>query len=323
MIRVTCALIRNEENEILVVQMGEKSDHPLKWEFPGGKVNEGEPPEECIIREIREELSMDLIICHRLEDVEYDYGIKQVRLMPFVCDSLDDLPLLSEHRAFRWIDPGRLLEIDFAGADTIVARNYLMETGADDSSEISGNGSDPDQGVETDFKSVVREIRSSREAEWLAKSAFDNPKLLSWLIGYSYSDDKKLASHASWIASKLCEEYPETLHPYLPDLVEKLNQVSDESVSRSLLRIVSLSDIQEFSERHHGILADYCFGRLKSGYSSIGVKAYSMDILGNLAIKYPELMNELAAIINVLEGEGSAGIKAKGRIVLKKLTGHS
>ncbi|MBP1666519.1 MAG: mismatch repair protein MutT, partial [Bacteroidetes bacterium] len=55
MIDVTCAIIRNEENELLIVQRGEQSDHPYKWEFPGGKINEDESDEECIIREIKEE----------------------------------------------------------------------------------------------------------------------------------------------------------------------------------------------------------------------------------------------------------------------------
>ncbi len=57
MIDVTCAIVRNEDNKVLVVQRGKHSDHPFKWEFPGGKVNPKENPEECIIREIDEELS--------------------------------------------------------------------------------------------------------------------------------------------------------------------------------------------------------------------------------------------------------------------------
>ena len=323
MIIVTCAIIRNEENEILVVQRGEKSDHPLKWEFPGGKIKEGETEEECIIREIREELSMELIICRRLGDVEYDYGIKQVKLIPFICDSLDELPVLSEHLAFKWLAPERLLEIDFAGADVIVARNYLQETGADDCNDIGDIGPDPDPEAEAELRSVVTEIRSAREADWIAKSASENQRILSMLLDFSFSGDKKLASHASWVVSKLCEEYPESLQPYLSGMVKKLNAIRDESVRRSVLRIISLSDINIFSRHDQGVLADYCFNQLKSGFSSIGVKAYSMEILAKLAVLYPELTDELAATILLLQGEGSAGIKAKGTIVLKRLAGLS
>jgi len=97
MITVTCAIIRNDGNQILIVQRGENTDHPLKWEFPGGKVAPGESEEECVIREIDEELSMEIVICGKLEPVDYDYGHKQIRLIPFVCDTLDELPVLSEH----------------------------------------------------------------------------------------------------------------------------------------------------------------------------------------------------------------------------------
>ena len=80
MIIVTCAIIRNEENEILVVQRGEATDHPFKWEFPGGKLAPEETEEECIIREVNEELSMEIVICGKLQEVDHDYGHKQIDL---------------------------------------------------------------------------------------------------------------------------------------------------------------------------------------------------------------------------------------------------
>jgi 8-oxo-dGTP diphosphatase len=99
MIDVTCAVIRNEEDEVLVVQRGGKTDHPFRWEFPGGKLMKDETEEECVIREVKEELSMDVVICKRLNDVVHDYGVKKIRLIPFICDTLDDIPFLSEHIA--------------------------------------------------------------------------------------------------------------------------------------------------------------------------------------------------------------------------------
>src|SRR5665648_609372 len=103
MFSVTCAVIRNEDNEVLVVQRGEATDHPLRWEFPGGKLAHGETEEECIIREVEEELSMEIVICGKLPAVEYDYGNKQIKLIPFICDTLDEFPFLSEHLAFKWV----------------------------------------------------------------------------------------------------------------------------------------------------------------------------------------------------------------------------
>ena len=127
MITVTCAIIRNDGNQILIVQRGENTDHPLKWEFPGGKVAPGESEEECVIREIGEELSMEIVICGKLEPVDYDYGHKQIRLIPFVCDTLDELPVLSEHLDYKWLAAKELLSIDFSEADVIVAGEYLED----------------------------------------------------------------------------------------------------------------------------------------------------------------------------------------------------
>ena len=125
MISVTCAIIRNEDNEVLVVQRGEATDHPFKWEFPGGKLASEETEEECIIREVDEELSIDVVICGKLPEVEYDYGIKQIKLIPFTCDTLDELPFLSEHLAYKWLPAMDLMLVDFSEADVFVAKSYL------------------------------------------------------------------------------------------------------------------------------------------------------------------------------------------------------
>jgi 8-oxo-dGTP diphosphatase len=125
MISVTCAVIRNEDDEVLIVQRGEATDHPFKWEFPGGKIARGETEEECILREVKEELSMDVVIFGRLPVVTHDYGHKQIKLVPFICDTLDELPFLSEHLAYRWVNPAELKSVDFSEADVFVSNNYL------------------------------------------------------------------------------------------------------------------------------------------------------------------------------------------------------
>jgi 8-oxo-dGTP diphosphatase len=319
MIKVTCAIIRNEDNAVLIVQRGEYTDHPLKWEFPGGKINAGESEEECIIREIEEELSMDIIIYGRMDNVDYDYGIKQISLIPFICDTLDDLPVLSEHLDFKWIAPSGLMEVDFSGADLLVANNYLVRQPADDVMPVHPSGSDENLTEEEDLRSMVISVMGMKNAEWVATSAIDNPAIFNKMLEYSYSDDKKLAFHSSWILTKVCDKYPDIIYPYLPGIVERLGKIDNESAQRSFLRIISMSEMNKISVRHHGLLADHCFAALKSGFSAIAIKAYSMEILYKLALIYPELANELSVTINLLQGEGSAGIISRGRIVMRKL----
>ena len=319
MINVTCAIIRNDENEVLVVQRGEQSDHPFKWEFPGGKINEGETDEESVIREIREELFMDIVICGRLQPVSYDYGHKKIKLIPFICDTLDELPVLAEHIDFRWCTAEELKSVDFSEADILVADQYHGDVikSPGETQVLVENELQP--GTDKELRRMIHSMMSTQEADWIAASAVENPVFILKLLEYSYSEDKKLAFRASWTLSKVFDKNPEIIRPYLPGMVERINSLDNESTQRSFLRILSLSDISRLSLKHHGIIADHCFKALNSGFSAIAVKAYSMEIIYRLALIYPELANELSASIILLQGEGSAGVIARGRIILGKL----
>ena len=319
MIDVTCAIIRNEDNEVLVVQRGVHTDHPLKWEFPGGKIAQGESEEDCIIREISEELSIDIVICSRLEPVEYDYSIKQISLIPFVCDTLDDLPLLSEHVAYKWLPAEDLKAVDFSEADLIVAGEYLIEIKGDAHAHESVREEQHSDIDDAELKSMINDMMSRQEAEWIATSAIDNPAIFNKLFEYSSSSDKKLAFRASWTLTKVCDKFPELIHPHLSKIVVMLENFDNESTQRSFLRILSLTDFKMIPRNLYGALADHCFKALNSGFSAIAIKAYSMEILYKLCIIYPELANELYASVTMLQGEASAGVKARGQLILKKL----
>jgi hypothetical protein len=166
---------------------------------------------------------------------------------------------------------------------------------------------------------MVSGIRGTREAEFLAASASENPAILKKILEYSFSNDRKLSFHASWALSKTCDKYPEAIVPYLVRLVDSLGKIDNQSVERSFLRVASLADLSVLDSKRHGILADHCFASLRSGFSAIAVKAYSMEILYKLALIYPDLIREFTDTVNMLHGDGSAGIIAKGKIVLKKL----
>lgn len=320
MINVTCAIIRNGDNEVFIVQRGEKTDHPFKWEFPGGKTGEGETEEECIIREIAEELSLDIVISEKLESVEYDYGNKQIKLIPFICDTLEELPLLTEHLAYKWVPVEDLLNVDFSEADILVAKQYIRIHGANGQGGNEENVGKLRSTVnDQELQSLINRMMSMQEADWVAASAIENPAIFLKLIEYSNTTDKKLAFRASWTLTKVCDKYPEIIYPYLPEIVEALPGFESESVLRSFLRIISLSEPDKINSRHHGILADFCFRILNSGSSAIAVKAYSMEILYRLSLIYPELANELSTVLIVLMEDATAGIISRGKMILKKL----
>ena len=80
MLKVTCAIIIHR-NKILVAQRNANSEHPLKWEFPGGKIDTNEKPDTSISREIKEELQIEIEIFEKMTSVNYDYGFKKIQLI--------------------------------------------------------------------------------------------------------------------------------------------------------------------------------------------------------------------------------------------------
>ena len=115
-IQVTCGIIY-KDGKILAAQRSEKMSLPLKWEFPGGKLVGGETEEECLIREIKEELNIIIAIQQRLHPVIHDYGHFTIQLIPFIATHISgDLHLL-EHKQAEWFTPEELENLDWAPAD--------------------------------------------------------------------------------------------------------------------------------------------------------------------------------------------------------------
>ncbi len=162
-------------------------------------------------------------------------------------------------------------------------------------------------------------MMSMAEAEWIAASAIDNPAVFNKLFEYSLSSEKRLAFRASWTLSKVCDSFPEIIYPYLEQIVDNLDKIDNDSTLRSFLKILTLSDLERINARQQGLLTDLCFNKLNSGFSAIAIKAYTMEILYKLSLIYPELANELFTSITVLMEDGSPGITARGRIILRKL----
>lgn len=124
-LKVTCAIIINS-SKVLVAQRGERMSLPLKWEFPGGKVEENETEEECLIREIREELNIKIEILGSLEKTIHDYGEFLINLVPFICTYRSGNILLTEHTEAKWMFREDLLTLDWAPADIPILHQLLL-----------------------------------------------------------------------------------------------------------------------------------------------------------------------------------------------------
>jgi 8-oxo-dGTP diphosphatase len=124
MINVTCAIIQNED-KILVAQRNNHMDLPLKWEFPGGKVENGESEESCLIRELKEELNIDIQLLCRLTPRIYEYEKFTIRLIPFISKYLSGEIILAEHKKVLWMKENELRSLDWAAADIPILEDYL------------------------------------------------------------------------------------------------------------------------------------------------------------------------------------------------------
>lgn len=123
-IKVTCAVIEYDD-KVLVVQRSAKMKLPLKWEFPGGKVEEGESDEACIIREIMEELNIDITISQKLQFSEFDYPNVSIVLIPFIAKQIGGVIKLKEHLNYKYLTKFELINLDWAEADIPILNEYL------------------------------------------------------------------------------------------------------------------------------------------------------------------------------------------------------
>lgn len=124
MLQVTCALIEHE-NKVLICQRSERMKLPLKWEFPGGKIEDGETKEQCLIREIKEELDVEIIVGTPLHPVTHHYEDFSLQLYPFVCQWSRGSLHSREHIQTIWVAKEQLMNYDWADADLPIVKEYL------------------------------------------------------------------------------------------------------------------------------------------------------------------------------------------------------
>ena len=124
-VRVPCAVIEHN-GKVLAGQRSAALSFPLQWEFPGGKLEKNETDEEGLVREIREELNVEIEILHKLPVTSKDQGWREIILVPYVCRLRTKNIKLTEHEQIMWLKSEELPSLDWTEADLDIIQNYYQ-----------------------------------------------------------------------------------------------------------------------------------------------------------------------------------------------------
>ena len=124
-VRVVAAVIR-KDNKIFATQRG-YGEFKDGWEFPGGKIEEGETPEQALTREIKEELDTEIQVGKLIDTIEHDYPKFHLSMDCFWCEIMQGGLELKEHEAARWLSKEELYSVDWLPADVGVVERVEEE----------------------------------------------------------------------------------------------------------------------------------------------------------------------------------------------------
>ena len=122
LVPVVAAIIYNKNRQILITQRPAKSHLGGLWEFPGGRIENGETPQQALARELKEELDLDVQVGKRFLRSTYEYDIKTVDISFYFCTLQEENPTIKPLgvQAYRWIETEKLGQFDFPPADSEV-----------------------------------------------------------------------------------------------------------------------------------------------------------------------------------------------------------
>ena len=123
-IRVVAALIfrttQDNNRQVLATQRG-YGEFAGGWEFPGGKIEPNENPEDALVREIQEELAAKILVKNHIHTIEYDYPNFHLSMECFACELEENQEItLLEHKNAKWLDKSNLYSVDWLPADVDV-----------------------------------------------------------------------------------------------------------------------------------------------------------------------------------------------------------
>jgi hypothetical protein len=159
--------------------------------------------------------------------------------------------------------------------------------------------------------------QSTNIAHWIG----NDKRRFTHLMQLFLNDEYRVVQRIAWVLSMVADQYPKILLPHLSAMVEKMKEKNvPTAVKRNVVRV--LEDMA-IPKKLHGAVMEACFQFLADPKETIAVRCFSMTVLTNLSKEYPEIKNELRAMIEgILVQKASAGFRTRARKVLIELEKH-
>jgi hypothetical protein len=168
-----------------------------------------------------------------------------------------------------------------------------------------------------EFRKLLEQGHSKANTTIIVEEVSLSTKKMEELMTCFVEGPVQITQRASWPISFIAQKHPKLLDKYYPLFIELLNTTNKhDSINRNILRAFQFVNIPE---EHEGNVLDICFKLLNSNHEPIAVKAFSMTVIFNFSKKYPAIIPELIASIETLIPTGSAGIKSRGKKILKAI----
>ena len=167
-----------------------------------------------------------------------------------------------------------------------------------------------------DFRSLLTNIPSGFEKEVYIREVGQSADHFRSLLEMTLHEKDPLAWRAAWILDGSAEKHPELAVSHIHTIIRALPGISSTGVIRSLLRMLCRYEIPEEDQ---GLLVDLCFGYMVSEPYPVAVKVHAMQIIYNHVLLYPELKEELKAVIEDQIVHHSAGFKSRAKRIIHHL----
>ncbi|MBC8949713.1 MULTISPECIES: 8-oxo-dGTP diphosphatase MutT [Xenorhabdus] len=128
-LHIAAGIIKNSNDEIFITQRRADSHMGGFWEFPGGKLEQGETPEQALIRELKEEVGITVTHCELIDTIKHDFPDRSITLDFFLVDEWKDKPFGKEGQPSRWVLQSELIADEFPPANRSIV-GFLTQNGS-------------------------------------------------------------------------------------------------------------------------------------------------------------------------------------------------